>query len=159
MKILKISLIVLALMAVLLMASSPASAKTTRIYFYQVGGDECMPVLDPPHISGPNVHLHGTYTCPTVAYDMDDNPFPMFTGVITWTDAKAQMVGEREILSSKIRIDTVEGGAWVGSFSWPATGVLKGVYHGEGIYEGMTVHGTFDPEIGFNGGYVQFNQK
>ncbi len=159
MKILRISLVTMNLLAVLLVGISPASAKVTRIYFYQLGGDECSPVLDLLHISGPNMHVHGTYTCPTTAYDMNDDPFPMFTGVITWTDAKAQFVGGHENLTSKIRIDTVEGGAWVGSFSWPGNGVLKGVYHGEGIYEGMTVFGTYDPVNGINGGYVQSNEK
>ena len=58
MKHIKISLIVLTLLALLLMAGSPASAEANRIYF----NITCEPeseviILDPPHFSGPNLHL------------------------------------------------------------------------------------------------------
>ena len=98
-----------------------------------------MPVLDPPHISGPNVHLHGTYTCPTVAYDMDDNPFPMFTGVITWTDAKAsRWLGGAKFYPRKSALIPWKVGPGWGPFPGQASAIQKGYfYHGEGIYEGI----------------------
>jgi hypothetical protein len=119
MKIAKYSFILLIMLTVLLMNRSPALAKVTRVYFYQPTGSEeiCFPMLEPPHLSGPNIHLQGTWSCPTQAFTMDNQPFPMFTWVITWTDCQAQVVSGKTIYQAKIRIDTVEGGAWVGTLA------------------------------------------
>ncbi len=154
MKYLKISIIVLMLLTLLLITSSPASARATRIDYYAIGGDGCAPALDPPHVSGPNVHVHGTYTCFMTSYDMDGNILPMATGTVIWTDAYLQAVDGQSILRAQTRFVTIEGGVFEGSFSWPATGVLIGVMHGQGMYEGIHRFATYNPADGMEMGYM-----
>jgi hypothetical protein len=128
--------IVLVLLVMILMTSSPVSARVSRIDFYFTGGDLCTPVLNPPHVSGPNIHITGTYTCRNEAFLMDGTPLAMRTGTFTWYEAQDQIVDGQDILTGKTRMVTDEGGVWEGSFV-SHNGEFRVVTHGEGIYKGM----------------------
>lgn len=156
MKIIKGSLVVLALLAILLLTSYPSSAAAPNIDDHQVGENNCLPLprFDWPHFSGPVLHLYGTYGCHVVAYDRQGNPFPMATGMIILTNARYQVLNGEEILTAILRLDTEGGGTWVGSLIWPVTGVMKLSVDGEGIFEGMHWSGYYDPMKGLYGGTI-----
>ncbi len=157
MKYLKIFLIVLTLLAILLMTSSPASAKVTRIYYKYTGGADCMGSAWARQ-SGPNFHFYGTYTCRNEATLMDGvTPFPMRTGVFTWYDCQDQWVAGHDNYSCKTVMFTDEGGVWDGSFVWTANGMFKSVQQGYGIYEGMRNYDDSLPAEGITQGYVVIN--
>jgi hypothetical protein len=156
MKRIKISLTILAVLTILLITGRAASAQATRIDYYAIGGDTCDPVFDPPHLSGPNAHLHVTYTCHMVGYDMEDNPLPIATGTIYWTDAALHIVDGQTTATAKIRFVMDEGGVFEGSFTWPQD-TLKGIMHGEGMYKGIHRFVTFNEADGFETGYFLIN--
>ncbi len=61
----------------------------------------------------------------------------------------------RTVLSGKLRMESAEGGAWVGSWVMPAnTTTIQVIAHGEGLYEGQQLHWFLDDAGPFNG-YIE----
>jgi hypothetical protein len=149
----KVSLLILAALAILLMTASTASAQATRIDYYAIGGDTCDPVFDPPRLSGPNAHFHVTYACHMVGYDMEGNQLSLATGTVYWTDAYLHLVDGQSIGTAKTRfVLDADGGVFEGSFTWP-NDTLMGIQHGEGMYKGIHRFATYDAAAGRETGY------
>ncbi len=148
MKHIKISLIVLTLLALLLMAGSPASAEATRVYF----NSSCEPdteviVIDPPLFSGPNLHLTGMVSIHCTAYDMEGNLFPYDTGWAYGTDAHLQQVDGHAIHRYHITFipDVDDGGYWEGT-RVDTPGIIRVTFEGKGTYQGMQMVLVVNPD-------------
>jgi len=135
-----------------------ASAKTTRIYF--TGSEWCDSdtfIFTRVWESGPNLHLDGiTQTC------YDTASIPQLTGTDYLFDARINFVGDGPnfILSGKLRMESAEGGVWVGSWVLPAnTTIIQVIAHGEGIYEGQQLHWFLDEADGSFNGYIVVPDK
>jgi len=135
----KYILLIVVLLASILLTTTVASAKGTRIYF--TGSEWCdQGTFTFARIweSGPNLHLDQiTQTC------YDTASIPQLTGTDYLFDARMNLVGggPKFILSGKLRMESAEGGVWVGSWVLPAnTTTIKVIAHGEGLYEGQQLH-------------------
>ena len=131
-------LIGLTLVLGVLLPVSSAGAKPARIEF--TGSESCTGDLKfiRQWITGPNFQARGlTETC------LDTADIPEMTGIDYLYDGKVSIVGENGnfILSGKLRMESNEGGAWVGSWVLPANSdTIQVIGHGEGIYEGYQLH-------------------
>lgn len=135
----KYALLIVVLLASIMLTTTIASAKTTRSYF--TGSEWCDPdtfLFTRVWESGPSLHLDGiTQTC------YDTASIPQLTGTDYLFDARMNFVGDGPnfILSGKLRMESAEGGVWVGSWVLPAnTTTIQVVAHGEGLYEGQQLH-------------------
>jgi len=148
---LTISFVIIAIMLSLTLPT-PAYAENERIYFtgYESGCDSA--VIDRDWASGPNYHLRiDTQTC----YEVGD--IPQFTGTLYAYDGVINVSGGGSMITinGKFRMETEEGGVWVGSFERPAnTNILRGVGHGEGMYEGQHIYINNDQLSGIISGYT-----
>ncbi len=147
-------MIVIALVAVLALAM-PVAAYTgdSRIYF--TGSEWCdSDSFTSARIweSGPNLHLDQiTQTC------YDTASIPQLTGTDYLFEARINLVGggPNFNLSGKLRMESAEGGVWVGSWVLPAhTTTIQVIAHGEGLYEGQQLHWFLDEEAGSFSGYI-----
>ena len=148
MKLIKISLIVLMLLALLLMTGITASAEANRIYFNSTCDPESeVIILDPPHFSGPNLHLTGQVSIHCTAYDMEGNPFPYNTGWAYGTDAHLQQVDGHAIHLYKITFipDVDDGGYWEGT-RVDTPGIIRVTFQGKGTYQGMQMVSVVNPD-------------
>ncbi len=128
-------LFVIVLAAMLIATTSTVNAGTTRIYF--TGVEKCgTPIFPENWTAGPNWQARGIYsTC------RDRATIPQYTGTSFLSDGRLQYVGDVTLLASDLRMETKEGGVWVGSGVLPAnTDTVKIVMHGEGLYEGQQIH-------------------
>ena len=132
-------LIVILLAATILLPAAQASARTTRIEF--TGSEWCDPdtlTVAREWMAGPNYQARGlTQVC----YDTAD--IPQMTGTDYLSDGNVKFIGSggNLILSGKLRMETGEGGVWVGSWTLPANSTtIQVIGHGEGKYEGMKLH-------------------
>ncbi len=147
-------LVIVAMLAMLLASALPlaAHAENSRIYFTGVE-TSCDPLL-PSRIwaSGPNYHVRvQSQTC------HEQGSIPQATGTNYASEGVINEVGRESILTvtGKFRLETNEGGIWVGSFTWPAnTNLLKAVGQGQGIYEGLNIHMFLDQSTGTFWGYI-----
>lgn len=128
-------------------------AKSSRIYF--TGSEWCDPdTFNFARIweSGPNLHIDQvTQTC------LDTASIPQLTGTDYLFDARINLVGggPNFILSGKLRMESDDGGVWVGSWVLPAnTTTIKVIAHGEGLYEGQKLHWFLDEVDGSFSGYI-----
>jgi hypothetical protein len=143
-------LIVLMLIVGVLMLVTIASAKTARIDF--TGSEWCDPdtfTLIREWMAGPNYQAKGLTE---ICYDTAD--IPQMTGTDYLYDGRISFVGNSDnfILSGKLRMETDEGGVWMGSWTLPAnSNTIKVVGHGEGIYEGLQLHWFLDLDGPFYG--------
>ncbi len=143
-------LIISMLIIGILLPASPASAKSNRIDF--TGSEWCdQESFTSARIweAGPNLHLDGiTQTCHDIA------SIPKLTGTDYLIEARMNLVGSGPNfnLSGKLRMESLEGGVWVGSWVLPAnTNIIQVIAHGEGLYEGLELH-WFLTETGSGGG-------
>ncbi len=144
----------LAVMSILLTLAMPvpAHAANMRIYFTgtETGCDPLIPGRE--WSSGPNYHIHvESQTCYEAA------TIAQFTGANYPHDGVINLVGGGSVLTitGKFRMETNEGGIWVGSFTWPAnTNILTGIGHGQGIYKGLNMHVFVDETTGMFSGYI-----
>ena len=144
----------LAVMSILLTLAMPvpASAANMRIDFTgtETGCDPLISSREWP--SGPNYHIHvESQTCFEAA------TIAQFTGTNYPYDGVINLVGRGSVLTitGKFRMETDEGGIWVGNFTWPAnTNILIGIGHGQGIYKGLNVHLFVDETTGMFSGYI-----
>lgn len=131
-----ILLAVLSVLILLLSATAtPVSAKATRIEF--TGKEICdEPSFSKQWMAGFTWHANGiTSTC------HDTASIPELTGTDYLTGFTAQIVGKNFIMFGKLRMESTEGGAWVGSWVFPAhSTTIQVIAHGEGMYEGMELH-------------------
>jgi hypothetical protein len=132
-------LLVIALAAMLVATTGAASAGTTRIYF--TGKATCPDdwIFSRMWEAGAvdNWQVRGI-----VSVCRDKGSIPQVTGTEYLTDGNI-MWGPmlQPILTTKDRMETKEGGAWVGSAVLPAnTDTIQINMHGEGLYEGMQLH-------------------
>jgi len=132
-------LFIIVLVAAILATTGAASAKTMRIDF--TGSEWCDPdtfLFARVWESGPNLHIDGiTQTC------YDTASIPQLTGTNNLFDARINLVGggPNFNLSGKLRMESAEGGVWVGSWVWPANAAtIQVIAHGEGLYEGQQLH-------------------
>jgi len=134
---LTVSFVIIAIMLSLTLPT-PAYAKNERIDFTGSETRCDFPEIDREWVSGLNYHLRiDTQTC----YEVGD--IPQFTGTLYAYDGVINVSGGGSMITinGKFRMETEEGGVWVGSFERPAnTNILRGVGHGEGIYEGQHIH-------------------
>jgi hypothetical protein len=116
-----------------------ASAKSSRIDF--TGSEWCDPetmFFDKVWLAGPNAHI-GQLT--QVCYDTASIPQLIGTDYLSGANVHFVGGGKIFIMTGKLRMVSVEGGAWVGSWVLPAnTTTIRVVAHGEGLYEGMVLH-------------------
>jgi hypothetical protein len=131
----------------------PGRAENTRIYF--TGSEQCNPdtfVFARIWESGPNLHISQIMqTCCDIA------DIPQLTGTDYLFDARVNLVGKGQIynLSGKLRMESSEGGIWVGSWVLPAnTSTIQVIAHGEGLYEGQQLHWFLVDSGPFNG-YIE----
>jgi hypothetical protein len=147
-------LLVLVLTFIVLLPTKIASAKETRIEF--TGYEECTGdtlIIPVEWYPGRNWQARGaTETC------VDTADTPMMIGEDHLYDMAAHSVGVGNfILNGKLRMETYEGGIWVGSWELiPSTYIIKVIAHGEGVYEGMQLHWFLSLEGPFHG-YISFN--
>ena len=143
-----------AIIAILLTLTlpTPTYAKNERIYFTgsETGCDA--EVIDREWASGPNYHFRiDTQTC----YEVGDTP--QFIGTLYAYDGVINISGGGSIITinGKFRMETDEGGVWVGNFELPAnSNTIKGVGHGEGMYAGQQIHVFTNNETGEFWGYI-----
>ncbi len=139
----KYILLIVILLAAILLTTTTASAKTTRIDF--TGSEWCDPdtlMIDKIQPAGPNLHIkHITSVC------YDTASIPQLTGIDHLTDGDVHFAGPNWILVGNLRMESNEGGVWVGSWVLPANSTtIQVVAHGEGMYEGMELHWFLDAE-------------
>lgn len=131
---------------------APARAENTRIDFTGIETGCTDPVWTKEWGSGPNFHISGvSSTC----YDVANKNY--FTGTNYISDGMGHFVagGAIMIITGKFRMETEEGGVWVGTFITPAnTTILTAVGQGEGIYWGLQIHMFQDQNTGEFWGYV-----
>jgi hypothetical protein len=125
---------VIVLAALLVATTGAARARATRIEF--TGMTACDPdsvTLIREWPAGPNYQGRGfTQIC----YD-DIASTPQMLG-IEYISFKVQQVGPNFILSGTDRMETYEGGVWVGSWVLPAhSDTLRIIMRGEGKYPGQ----------------------
>lgn len=130
-------LFVIVLLAAILLTTTTASAKTTRIDF--TGSEWCDPdtlIFGDMRLAGPNMQIkHITQVC------YDTASIAQLTGTDYLTDGDMHFVGPNFILVGNLRMESDEGGVWVGSWVLPANAdAIQVVAHGEGLYEGMELH-------------------
>ena len=130
-------LFVLVLVTAILASTSIASAKTTRIEF--TGSEWCDEdtlIFEREKLAGPNMQIkHITQVC------YDTASIPQLSGTDYLTDGDMHVVGQNFIIDGNLRMESDEGGVWVGSWVLPAhTNTIKVIAHGEGLYEGMILH-------------------
>lgn len=130
-------LLIIALLALILFMSNKASAKTTRIDF--TGSERCDPdtlMFDKLQLAGPNLQIKRiTQIC------YDTASIPHLTGADYLTDGDMHLVGSNFVLVGNLRMESEEGGVWMGSWVLPAnTTTIQVIAHGEGLYEGMILH-------------------
>jgi hypothetical protein len=147
-------LLVLVLSFVVLLPTKIASAKETRIEF--TGYEECSGdtlIIPVEWYPGRNWQARDAIeTC------SDTADTQMMTGEDHLYDMAAHSVGVANfILNGKLRMETDEGGVWVGSWKLtPSDYIIKVVAHGEGIYEGMLLHWFLSLDGPFYG-YISYN--
>ena len=120
---------------ILLLSATTVSAKTTRVEF--TGYEVCdPPLILKEWVAGFTWHANGiTSTC------YDTASIPELTGTDYLTGFTAQMVGKNFIMFGKLRMESDEGGVWIGSWVFPAhSPTIQVIAHGEGMYEGMELH-------------------
>ncbi len=143
---------VIVLAALLVATTGAASAGTTRIYF--TGAEKCDAAVFPQDwMAGPNWQARGIYS---VCHDRAT--IPQYTGTSYLSDGRLQwLVGQvNPILASDLRMETKEGGVWVGSAVLPAnTDEVKIVMHGEGLYAGQQIHVFLSYNYSTFWGYIE----
>lgn len=137
-------LCILVLLGALLLPRAGANAQATRIEFS--GTEFCdMATLTAERVweAGPNFFARNwTQTC----YPTADTP--MMTGTTHLSRGLAN-IGNHYIVNVKMRLETSEAGAWVGTCVLPAnTDEILCAAHGEGAYEGMEMFETTHPSSG-----------
>ncbi len=142
---------VIVLASLLLATAGVASAQTARIDF---SGSEWCPdtfLFGSIRFPGPNLQIRDiTQVC------YDTASIPQLTGTDYLSDSNLHAVGKggNFILTGKLRMESVEGGAWVGTWVWATNmDTIQVVAHGEGKYEGMQLH-WFLTEEGPFWGYI-----
>ncbi len=140
-------LFVIVLLAAILLTATTASAKTTRIDF--TGSETCSPDVNFERVklAGPNLQIkHITSVC------YDTASIPQLTGTDYLTDGDMHYAGPNWILVGNLRMESDEGGVWVGSWVLPANAdTIQVVAHGEGLYEGMELHWYLSLDGPFSG--------
>jgi hypothetical protein len=132
-------LIVLVLSFIVLFPTTMASAKQNRIEF--TGSELCTHAdLEIPMEWYPGRNWQARDASET-CFDTNADT-SMMTGTDYIYDMSCRYVGEGNfMLEGKLRMETDEGGVWVGSWEMSAHDyVIKVVAHGEGVYEGMHLH-------------------
>lgn len=131
-------LIVFLLAASVFLPMTATTATVTRIDF--TGSEWCDPetlTLIREWMAGPNYQARGlAQTCYDVA------SISQATGK-DYIEGRILAVGKpgNFILSGKNRIETDEGGVWVGSWVLPTNSdTIQLIAHGEGMYEGMMLY-------------------
>jgi hypothetical protein len=144
-------LIVFLMAAAILLPTAPANAKTTRINF--TGSewcDESTLTLIREWMAGPNYQARGLSQ---ICFDTAD--IPQMTGTDYLYDGQLKIVGKGAknfIISGKLRMETAEGGIWLGSWVLPANSTtIQVIGHGEGLYEGRHLHWFLSLEGPFEG--------
>jgi hypothetical protein len=136
-------LMVLVLSCGILLPTTMASAKETRIEF--TGYEVCTGELDilKEWYPGWNYQARGaTETCIIPA----EGNIAMLAGIDNISDMAGIFVGNwnnhfNVVLHGKLRLETYEGGVWVGSWEMTSSDfMIKIIAHGEGLYEGMQLH-------------------
>jgi len=123
----------------MLLPLTVASAKTIRTDF--TGFEWCDPdtlTVIREWIAGPNYQARGLIQ---VCHDTAD--IQQMTGTDYLSDARVIIVETTGafILTGKLRMETDEGGVWVGSWTLPANSdTVQVIGHGEGLYEGLQLH-------------------
>ncbi len=146
---------VIVLAALLIATTGAASAATSRIEF--TGTTKCFDQESGTLIREwfPGINYQGREFAQVCR---DKASIPQLNG-IEYIDFKVQVVGTDGkwlMLSGTDRMETKEGGVWVGSFEWPAnTWILKIVMHGEGIYAGQQLHMFEDASTDEFWGYIE----
>ncbi len=145
-------LFLIVLAAMLIATTSAASAGTSCIYF--TGGEKCgVPIFPRDWMAGPNWQARGIYSvC------QDRATIPQYTGTSYLSDGRLQwVVGQvNPLLATEIRMETKEGGVWVGSGVLPAnTDTIKIVMHGKGLYDGLQIHVFLGYEYSTFWGYIE----
>jgi hypothetical protein len=149
-KLMKRILFVVVLAAMIVGTTGSASAApTTRTYF--TGTAACDPLsvtVVREWMAGPNYQGRGfAQTC------YDTASIPELNGI---EYINFHVVGRNGILSGKDRMETNEGGVWVGSWVWPAnTWILRIVMQGEGKYAGQQLRMFENAEDGSFWGYIE----
>ena len=143
-------LFVILLVAAMLASTGVASAKTTRIDFS--GSEVCdESTLTIAKIieAGPNLHLMQiTQTC----YDTASSSKLTGTDYLTGGNMHIVGGGKNFILTGTLRMESTEGGVWVGSWVLPAnSNTIKVVAHGEGLYAGLQLHWFLSLDGPFSG--------
>jgi hypothetical protein len=146
---LRILIIAMLLIGILLPAAL-ASAKSSRIDF--TGNEWCDPntlTVIREWIAGSNYQARGlTQVC----YDTAD--IPQMSGTDYLSDGRISFVGINGnfILSGKLRMETREGGVWVGSWTLLSnSNTVQVIGHGEGIYEGLQLYWFLSLDGPFSG--------
>ncbi len=143
-------LFVIVVTALLIATTGAASAGTTRIYF--TGTEKCDTVFIPEAwTAGPNWQARGIYsTC------HDKATIPQYTGTSYLSDGRLQYVGQVTLLATDLRMETKEGGVWMGSGVLPAnTDTVKIVMQGEGVYAGQQIHVFLNVVYSTFWGYIE----
>ena len=131
-------LFVIVLVAVMYATTGIASAKTSRTDF--TGSEWCPDTITFIRAieAGPNLHLAGiSQTC------YDTASIPQLTGTDYLSDSMLHLVGNGSnfIITGKLRMESEEGGIWVGSWVLPAnTDTIQVIANGQGLYEGQELH-------------------
>lgn len=135
--------LVLLLPFVMFLPTSMASAEQARIEF--TGYEECTgETLVIPVEWYPGLNWQARDVSET-CLDYSSNT-SMMTGVDHIYDAAIRAVGSGNlILVGKLRMQTDEGGLWIGSWVYsPSDNLIKIVARGEGLYEGMHLYWFID---------------
>jgi hypothetical protein len=141
-----------AVIAVLLTLSIPTTvrADNNRIYFtgIETGCEDW--VVEREWMAGPTYHLRiDTQTC------YEEANIPQFTGTLYPHDGVINFGGMFGTINGKFRMETEEGGVWVGNFELSAnSNTISGVGHGEGIYAGQQMRVFTNAETGEFWGYI-----
>jgi hypothetical protein len=145
-------LIIILLVGTILLPASIVSAKANRIEF--TGTETCdksTTVLPRIWLAGPNLQIRGfSQTC----YETES--IPEMTGTTYLYDGVVVVKSDGNyMVKVKFRLETDEGGVWVGSAEKPVNATLiECVGHGEGIYKGLELHwfledGDIKPGYGY----------
>lgn len=123
--------VILIIAAAVLLPTTVANAGATRIDFINTETCEDDITIAREWLSGPNYHAAGlTQTC------HDVGNIPQATGTVYLTDGQVNVVGNVVTMHGLSTFVTVEGGRWVGRWTY-AAGVFEVHAHGEGIYQGQ----------------------
>jgi hypothetical protein len=136
--ILRVSMVIV-LMRLMLLPARLVTARTNRIEFS--GAEWCDPTtltVVREWLAGPNYQARGlTQTC------HDTASIPQMNGTDFLSDGRILVVGNAGnfIMTGKLRMESAEGGVWVGSWTWPVNSdTVQVIGHGEGLYEGLHLH-------------------